>query len=86
MKRTDPPVGPRAAEGPGAPDLPAADLGLDALWLRLQTQGDALLSAFAMTPRALGKAAVAALKPARATKPAKPAGPARPRNPSRRAR
>lgn len=52
----------RAAE----PDLGALGGEFDAMLARMQDQGDAFEAAFAMEPEAIGRAAVAAAKPAKA--------------------
>lgn len=54
----------RAAE----PDLSALSGEFDAMFARMQSQGDAMSSAFAMTPEAMGAAAVKAAKPRRKTR------------------
>ncbi len=51
----------RAAE----PDLGALSGEFDAMFERMQGQGDALADAFAMAPEAVGQAAVKAAKPRR---------------------
>ena len=51
----------RAAE----PDLGALSGEFDAMFARMQSQGDGMSAAFAMTPEAIGAAAVKAAKPRR---------------------
>jgi prevent-host-death family protein len=51
----------RAAE----PDLGTLNAEFDAMFARMQSQGDAMSAAFAMTPETMGAAAVKAARPRR---------------------